>query len=301
VVLMVTAAGQAVIVAASGSVALLGDTVHNAGDALSAVPLAIAFMLGRRAASRRFTYGLGRAEDLAGLVVVLLIAASAVFAAYEAVQRLLEPQPIRHLAWVAAAGLLGLIGNELVAVWRIRVGRRIGSAALVADGLHARTDGLTSLAVLLSAGGAALGWAWADPVVGLGIAAAIVVVLWSAAKQVFARLLDGVEPGLLAAAESAIAATPGVVTVDRVRLRWVGHDLRAEAEIGVDPAAPVAEAHRIAHDAEHALTHALPRLAEATVHAHPAGDDHAGRHTHGSSMARTTSRSPWRRATGQGR
>lgn len=277
-VLMITAVGQAVAVAATGSVALLGDTIHNAGDALTAVPLAVAFVLGRRAATRRFPYGLGRLEDLAGLVVVLLIAASAALAGYEAVDRLLHPHPVRYLGWVALAAVIGFVGNEAVATWRIRVGRRIGSAALVADGLHARIDGLTSLAVLVGAAGVAIGWSWADPVVGLAIAVAIVVMLWSAAKQVFGRLLDGVEPELVAAAEAAIAGTPGVVTVDRVRLRWVGHDLRAEAEIGVDPAVPVADAHRIAHEVEHSLTHALPRLSEATVHAHPAGAAHARSH-----------------------
>ena len=151
VALGVTALAQAVIVVLSGSVALAADTIHNFSDALTAVPLWIAFVLGTRAATRRYTYGFGRAEDLAGLFVVAMIALSAVIAGYEAVTRLIHPVRIEHVGWVAAAGLVGFIGNELVALYRIRVGRRIGSAALVADGLHARTDGFTSLAVLLSA------------------------------------------------------------------------------------------------------------------------------------------------------
>ncbi|HZB48393.1 MAG TPA: cation diffusion facilitator family transporter, partial [Mycobacteriales bacterium] len=175
--LLATALLQAGVVVVSGSVALLGDTLHNVADALTAVPLAIAFTLGRRAATRSYTYGYGRAEDLAGLVVVLLIALSAVLAGGEAVRRLLDPQDVDALPLVAVAGLIGFTGNELVARYRIRVGRHIGSAALVADGLHARTDGFTSLGVLLSAGGLALGWRWADPVVGLGITVAILVVL----------------------------------------------------------------------------------------------------------------------------
>jgi len=196
-VLGATALAQAVVVAVSGSVALLGDTVHNTADALTAVPLGIAFVLGRRAATRRFTYGYGRAEDLAGLVIVLTIAASAVFAGWTAVARLLDPRPVEHVPVVAVAALVGFAGNEWVARYRIRVGRAIGSAALVADGLHARTDGFTSLAVLAGAGGAALGWQWADPVVGLAITAAIVLVLRDAAREVFRRMMDAVDPALV--------------------------------------------------------------------------------------------------------
>src|SRR6185437_12503963 len=144
-----TALLQAAVVAISGSVALLGDTLHNAADALTAVPLGIAFVVGRRPPTRRYTYGYGRAEDLAGVVIVVVIAASSALAAYEAVTRLLHPQRVSDLAAVAVAALVGFAGNELVARYRIRTGRRIGSAALVADGLHARTDGFTSLAVLV--------------------------------------------------------------------------------------------------------------------------------------------------------
>ncbi|MDA3648411.1 cation diffusion facilitator family transporter [Saccharopolyspora indica] len=271
----ITAVGQAVLVAFTGSVALLGDTLHNFADALTAIPLAIAFLLARRAATRRFTYGLGRAEDLAGLIILLVIAASAAMAAWESVQRLVAPQRVEHIAWVAAAGLLGFAGNELVARYRIRIGREIGSAALVADGLHARADGFTSLAVLGSAAGAALGWWWADPVVGLLITGAILVVLRGSAKEVFARVLDAVDPGLVARAERELVATPGVRGVGDLRLRWVGHSLRAEVELEVDPRLSLAEAHRIAHEAEHRLWHALPRLGGALVHAHPSGPQEA--------------------------
>src|SRR5262249_46233929 len=144
--LAVTAILQVVVVMVSGSVALMADTIHNFADALTAVPLAIAFSLGRRKPNKRYTYGYGRAEDLAGVFIVFMIALSAVIAAWEAIRRLVNPEDVHHVGWVIAAGLIGFAGNELVAVYRIRVGRDIGSAALVADGLHARTDGLTSLA-----------------------------------------------------------------------------------------------------------------------------------------------------------
>ncbi|MGW5466423.1 cation diffusion facilitator family transporter [Streptomyces chartreusis] len=269
-VLGVTALAQAVVVVASGSVALLGDTVHNTADALTAVPLGIAFVLGRRAATRRFTYGYGRAEDLAGIAIVLTIAASAAFAAWTAVDRLLDPRPMAQIPAVAVAALVGFAGNEWVARYRIRVGRSIGSAALVADGLHARTDGFTSLAVLLSAGGAALGWQLADPVVGLAITAAIALVLRDAAREVFRRVMDAVDPALVDAAERALRDVAGVREVGELRLRWIGHRLRAEVAVVVDGEATVREAHAIAVEAEHALLHAVPRLTAALVHADPA-------------------------------
>ena len=274
-VLAATALVQAVVVGMSGSVALLGDTVHNAADALTALPLGVAFVLGRRPANRRYTYGYGRAEDLAGVAIVLAVAASSALAAYEAVGRLLAPRDITDLWAVAIAALAGFAGNEWVARYRIRTGRRIGSAALVADGLHARTDGFTSLAVLLGAGGAAIGWRWADPVVGLLITAAILMVLRDAAREVCRRLMDAVDPELVAAAEAALRGVDGVVGVGQVRMRWIGHDLRAEADIVVGPHLTVVAAHERAVAAEHALIHAVPRLTAATVHTDhlPRGDD----------------------------
>lgn len=268
----ITAAFQLVIVGLSGSVALAADTIHNFSDALTAIPLWIAFVLGRRAATKRYTYGLGRVEDLAGLVVLLMIALSAVIAGYEAVRRLVHPITIGNLGWVAAAGVVGFLGNELVAVYRIRVGRRIGSAALVADGLHARTDGFTSLAVVAGAVGVWLGFPLADPVVGLLITAAILLVLRTAARDVFARLLDGVDPHLVEAAETALAAEPGVRGAPRVRMRWIGHRLHADAELDIDPAMSLRQAHDLAHHAEQTLGRVVPRLSSALIHAYPAGE-----------------------------
>ena len=269
--LMITAVFQVSIISFTGSVALLGDTLHNFADALTAVPLAVAFALGRRAATRRFTYGLGRAEDVAGLIILIIMATSAAYAGWEAISRLIEPREMSNIGWVAAAGIVGFAGNEFVARYRITVGRRIGSAALVADGLHARTDGFTSLAVLLSAGGAWMGWQWADPVVGLAITVAIASVLWGASKEVFARLLDAVDPQLVTRAESALTRTDGVRGINGLRMRWVGHALIAEAELDVDHDLTLSQAHAIAHDAEHRLIHAVPRLSRALIHTHPHG------------------------------
>ncbi len=276
-VLGATAVLQGVVTALSGSVALLGDTLHNVADALTAIPLGVAFVVGRRPATRRYTYGYGRAEDLAGIAIVLVIAASSALAGYEAVRRLIHPAHVSHLPYVAVAAVIGFAGNEVVARYRIGVGRRIGSAALVADGLHARTDGFTSLAVLLGAAGVAIGWRWADPVIGLLITIAILFVLRDAAREVYRRLMDAVDPALVDQVERTLRETAGVTDVGSVQLRWIGHRLRTECEIAVDAGLTVAQAHAIAVDAEHRLIHAVPRLTRAVVHADPYaphGPDH---------------------------
>jgi cation diffusion facilitator family transporter len=280
VVLGLTAAAQAFVVAWSGSVALLGDALHNIADALTAVPLGLAFLVGRRPPNRRYTYGYGRAEDLAGVVIVTVIAASAVAAAWASIERLLHPAAVGHLTAVALAALLGFAGNEVVARLRIRVGRRIGSAALVADGLHARADGFTSLAVLLSAGGLALGWRWADPVVGLAITVAILLVLKDAAREVYRRLMDAVDPSTVDACEAVLRGTEGVRDIGALHLRWIGHRLRAECDIVVEANLSIVEAHAIAVRAEHRLIHGVPRLTAAIVHADPTPDADSDHHEH---------------------
>ncbi|MGI9121254.1 MAG: cation diffusion facilitator family transporter [Acidimicrobiales bacterium] len=276
--LLVTAALQVAVVIISGSVALLGDTIHNFADALTALPLGLAFWLGRRRPTRRYTYGYGRSEDLAGIFIVMMIALSSAVAGYEAVRRLLHPTDVRNVGWVIAAGLIGFAGNELVALYRIRVGRKIGSAALVADGLHARTDGLTSLAVVIGAIGVALGFQLADPLVGLAITVAILFVLKDAARDIYRRLMDSVDPALVDHVDQVLSAVPGVEQVETVRLRWVGHDLRAEAEIVSDSDLTLAQAHDIAEEAHHQLLHQIPRLAQALIHTSPC--NHTGRDHH---------------------
>jgi cation diffusion facilitator family transporter len=266
-----TAALQAVVVLLSGSVALLGDTLHNVADALTAVPLLVAFRLARRRPNKRYTYGYGRAEDLAGLFVVAMIALSGVVAAYEAIDRLLHPRDVAYLWAVAGAALLGFLGNELVARYRIKVGRQIGSAALVADGLHARTDGFTSLAVMLGAGGVAIGWRWADPLVGLAITVVILGVLRSAVMKVGARLMDAVDPALVDQAIKALVTVEGVEEVRELRIRWIGHRLRAEVDITADPSLTITQAHELAHHAEDRLLAGVRRLNAANVHVSPVG------------------------------
>lgn len=267
--LTVTALAQLVLVLATGSVALLADTIHNFSDALTSVPLWIALVVGRRAATRSHTFGYRRAEDLAGLFIVAMIGLSAVVAGWESIRRLLEPQPIASVALVLIGGVIGFAGNELVALYRIRVGQEIGSAALVADGHHARADALTSLGVVLGAVGVMLGVPQADAVVGLGITVVILFVLRDAVRHVFGRLMDGVDPALVEQVERATGHVPRVEGVDRIRMRWLGHRLEASLHVTVDCELSVAAGHRVAEDVRHSLLHEIPRLDQVLVHVDP--------------------------------
>ena len=271
ILLAITATLQIVAVIVSGSVALLADTIHNLTDALTAVPLWAAFVLSRRAATRRYTYGYGRVEDLAGLFIVTMIGLSAVLAGYESIRRLLEPQPLTNLGWVLVAALIGFAGNELVAVYRIRVGRRIRSAALVADGVHARTDGFTSLAVVLGVIGVWAGFPLADPVIGLLISTVIFILLWGTARDIGRRLLDGVDPSLVDRAEHSIRSLPGINDVETVRMRWLGHRLSVEATVTSDPAMPVGQFHQLEHQADDLIRNSVPGVAAVRLNpsAHP--------------------------------
>lgn len=270
-VLMVTAIAQAGIVALTGSVALLADTIHNFSDALTAVPLFVAFRLGRRAANRRYTYGYRRAEDLAGLFVVLMIFISAVLAAWESIRRLIDPQPIEYVGVVFAAGVIGFIGNELVALYRIRVGRTIGSAALVADGHHARVDGFTSLAVAAGAVGVWLGFELADPIVGILVSIAILGVLRTAARDIYRRLMDAVDPDLVTSIEQTARDVDGVEGIGRCQVRWMGHRLRVDLEIDVEGGLTVTDGHTIAVRVHDRLVSDITHLDDVHVHVDPHG------------------------------
>jgi cation diffusion facilitator family transporter len=282
----ITAAFQLVIALISGSAGLLADTIHNASDALTAIPLGLAFVLGKRPATRRYTYGYGRAEDVAGVVIVVMIFLSAVIAAYESVGKLVHPQPLHNLGWVMVAAVIGSVGNEAVAVFRIRVGREIGSAALIADGQHARIDGLTSLAVLVGALGVWAGFSLADPLVGLLITVIILFVVKDTALTMWRRLMDAVDPSVVDDIERTAAAVPGVEGVHDVRVRWLGHKLQTELHAIVDEELPTRESHRILEEVRHALFHAQPRLAVINVHADPCG--HGGADPHAPTVHHTT-------------
>jgi cation diffusion facilitator family transporter len=267
----VTTLIQIVIVALSGSVALFADTAHNLGDTLNSIPLLIAFYLARRAATRRYTYGYGKAEDVAGIFIVLSIAVSAAIIFWESFQKLLNPQPMQNIPWVAAAAIIGFIGNEAVALLQIRTGKRIGSDAMIADGLHARTDGLTSLAVLIAVGGTLIGLPILDPIIGILIGVTILFITKDAALRIWYRLMDAVDPKIIDEIEHAVSHVDGVRRIERAQARWVGHQLQADVVVAVNEALSVRDSHAVADHAEAVMRDHVPHLAVVNVHIHPDG------------------------------
>ena len=265
VALGLTTALQIVIYTASGSVALLADTVHNLGDALNSVPLLIAFYFARRVANRRYTYGYGRLEDIAGIFIVISIGFSAAYILVESIQRLFNPRELENLEWIALASLVGFVGNELVALMQIRVGRRIGSDAMIADGQHARVDGLTSLAVLIAVLGTLIGLPILDPIVGIVIAFAIVGITWNAIKAVWYRLMDAVDPHLVEHVEAHVRGIEGVDEIEMLRLRWVGHRMYGVLKLRLSPGTTMEQSQAIVAAAQHEAGHVIPQLDELTV------------------------------------
>ena len=276
--LTLTTVIQIVIFGLSRSAALLADTIHNFGDALNSIPLLIAFYLARRTATRRYTYGFGKAEDVAGIFIVLSIVVSAGLTLYESFQKLFNPQPMQQLGWVAAAAVIGFVGNEAVALLQIRTGRRIGSVAMVADGIHARTDGITSLAVLAAVGGTALGFPVVDPIIGLVIGLTILFIARDAVKSIWYRLMDAVEPELVERIEEQARIVPQVVAVHDTRVRWLGHRLQVDLHIIVNEDLPTRASHQIAEDVRHTLLHDQPQLTIVNIHVDPCG--HGGADPH---------------------
>lgn len=268
-VLLVTALFQGLVAISSGSVALLADTIHNFADGLTAIPLWLAFNLSRRERNSRYTYGYGRAEDLAGALIVALIFLSGLEVFYQSIQKIIHPAPVGHLGWVAIAALIGFLGNELAAILRLRTGKAIHSAALVADGRHSLVDGFTSLGVLVGVIGVRLGFPLADPLVGFVIGASILVVAWNSAREIWYRLMDAADPEATRLIQHTAAAVPGVLAVAGIRIRWLGHAQQAELHITVEAKLSTSESHRIAEAVRHELFHALDSLEEVSVHVDP--------------------------------
>ncbi len=280
IILFFTASLQLAIAVYSGSISLLADTVHNYGDVVTSFPLWIAFRLAERPPSARFRYGYGRVEDLAGILVVLIILASAVVAGYLAIDRLLHPQEVTHLWYLSIGAIIGFIGNESVAQLRMKAGREMDSAALIADGLHARTDGWVSLAVLGGVIGTYFGFPLADPLIGIGITIAILFIVWESGHTVFVRILDAIEPEIVTKLEVASKEVEGVHTVTDVRARWFGHRLIAELSVGVQGTLSVEQGHAIAKQVQKALFVAVPQLNSSVIHVDPESESGDSFHSH---------------------
>lgn len=277
IVLFLGALIQLVVVILSGSVSLLSDTIHNFGDAATAIPLGTAFILGKRKPTKKFTYGYGRIEDIAGIIIIVFMLASVIYAFYVSTQRIFYPQTVSYLWVVALASLVGFAINEGAAIFRIRIGKQIRSQALIADGYHARTDGWSSLAVLFGAIGVALGFPLADPMVGILISLIILKTTWNSAKEVFTRALDGIDPEVITDIKHIASHTKGVLEVSETRVRWIGHKIHAELNVAVDSKLTVEKGHEIADSVSHDLLHELPYLSNASIHIdplHSSGEKH---------------------------
>lgn len=260
---------QFVIAAIDGSAGLFADALHNLGDVLTTVALWIAFAFASRAANQRYTYGYSRAEDLAGVFIVLVIIASAVAGAVESIFKLTSGAVPTQIYLSMAAALVGVAGNELLAQYKIAVGKRINSVPLVADGQHSRIDGLTSLAAFVGLIGVALGLRLADPIAGLVITVVILTVVYSTSRSVLQRLLDAVDPHVVPRIMEIASAIPGVRGLSDIRARWVGHTLHVTLNIDVDAELTLAKAHDIAEEVRHKLFHEVNGLSEVTIHTDP--------------------------------
>ena len=274
-VLAVVAALELTAAVVVGSAGVLADGLHNLGDVSTTLALAVAFVLSRRAPTRRFPYGYHRSEDLAGLLVLGLIVASAVASGVTSIEHLLHSQPLTNAPLALGVALAGFAGNEAVAQYKIRAGRRMSSMSLVADGRHSRIDGLASLGAAAGVLGAALGAAVLDPVAGLVITAIIATVAWETARTVTGRLLDEADASLVATIEEVAGGTPGVLAVHDVRARWVGRRVLAEVTLELARDTTLASAHAQGEEVRHRLYHEIDPLNEVIVHLDPAGDPSA--------------------------
>jgi cation diffusion facilitator family transporter len=276
--LMITAILQVFVVILTQSVALLADTIHNFSDAFSSIPLFIAFALSRRTIlNKKYPYGYGRAEDLAGLFILLLIAGSAVLVFVESFHRLLNPIAPKYLGVLSIAAVIGYLGNEFVARYRIKIGRKIQSEALIADGFHSRTDAYMSLSVLIGAIGAYFGLPIIDPIIGVIIGVMILFILRDASKKILLRIMDGIDPTILSTIEEETNKVENVVKVVDAKARWVGRTILAEVEIIINRDYTVKNAYQIGEEVRKNLKSKLPLLGSVAIkntpcdHHKPAG------------------------------
>ncbi len=269
--LALTGLAELAIALVSGSVALLGDALHNLSDVSTSALVFVGFRASRRVPTERYPYGFERAEDLAGVGVAVVIWGSALVAGFESVSKLLRHGGTGHVGWGIAAAAVGIAGNRLVARYKLVVGRRIRSATLVADAKHSWLDALSSAGAMLGLIGVALGWGWADAAAGMVVTGFICHVGWQVTADIAHRLLDGVDPEIITTAETAATTVPGV-THAHVRARWTGRTLRVEVEGFLAPETPLATADQIGRSVADVLAPRIPEMHSFTWSARAAAD-----------------------------
>ena len=261
--LAATGLAELALAVLTGSVGLLGDAIHNLSDVSTSAVVFLGFRLSRRPPSERYPYGLERAEDLAGIGIAVVIWASAVFAGYESLRKLVEHGTTSHVGAGIAGAAIGILGNQVVARYKLVVGRRIGSATLIADARHSWLDALSSAGALAGLVAVALGQPWGDPVAGLAVTAFICHVGYEVTTEVVHRLADGIDPGIITKAEAAAESVPGVRHA-HARARWTGRILRVEIEGWVDPDLPARDADALGREVASALAGQLPEAGSLT-------------------------------------
>ncbi len=281
--MLVVAAVEFIFFAISQSAGLLSDALHNLGDVFTTVAIWAAFLVARRPATRRYTYGYHRAEDLAGAFITLVIVVTAALAAWQSYVRLVTNAVPTQIGWAIGAALVGFLGNEALAQYKIREGKRLNSQPLIADGQHSRTDGITSLAAAAGLFLDYLGVRHADPVAGLLISVAILYILVDVGREVFRRLMDAVDPEVVEQVRERALSVPGVAEVADVRARWGGRRLYVAFNIGADSALTLAQAHAIAERARQEVLAHVSGASIVDIHVDPVGlppgeDPHAWAH-----------------------
>jgi cation diffusion facilitator family transporter len=261
--LAVTGIVELLLAVLTGSVGLLGDAIHNLSDVSTSAVVFLGFRLSRRGPTEQYPYGLDRAEDLAGVGIAIVIWASAVFAGYASIRKLVGHGPTGHLALGIAGAVLGIVGNQVVARYKLVVGRRISSATLVADARHSWLDALSSAGALAGLVAVALGFRLGDPIAGLAVTVFICHVGYEVSKDVVHRLADGVDPAVITAAEAAAGSVDGVIHA-HARARWTGRTLRVEVEGWVDPALTVSGADALGQQVARAVAGELPEMGSFT-------------------------------------
>jgi cation diffusion facilitator family transporter len=261
--LAVTGLIELILAILTGSVGLLGDAIHNLSDVSTSAVVFLGFRLSRRPPTERYTYGLERAEDLAGIGIAIVIWASAAFAGFESIRKLIDHGHTTHVGVGMAGAALGIIGNQVVARYKLVIGKRINSATLIADAKHSWLDALSSAGALAGLVAVGLGQRWGDPIAGLAVTAFICHVGYEVTGDVVRRLADGVDPDVIAAAEAAAGSVPGVVHA-HARARWTGRTLRVEIEGWVDPDLTTRDADAIGRHVAGALSRQVPEAGSLT-------------------------------------
>jgi len=247
----------------TNSVGLLGDAIHNLSDVSTSAVVFLGFRLSKRTPTERYPYGLDRAEDLAGIGIAIVISASAVFAGFESVRKLLAHGPTSHIGLGILGAVLGIIGNQVVARYKLVTGRRINSATLIADARHSWLDALSSAGALIGLIAVELGQRWGDPVAGIAVTGFICHVGYEVTSDVVHRLADGIDPAIITTAEAAAGNVPGVIHA-HARARWTGRTLRVELEGWVDPDLPAREVEALGRQVAEALARQLPDMSSFT-------------------------------------